>query len=151
MVIIFHNITVFTVFFWSNKCSLDEHKRLSNALKKNLSTSNIWIICMLLLFTWLLHHFTVLEPLHLIFSLKGLKRKFKDLVSGHTKGHCTLSPNFSHVFFHFFVFFILSYQNACNGCENAENLTWSEFFLTDESFGGSVQTWLTQREVVLIF
>ncbi len=24
------------------------------------------------------------------------------------------------------------------------------FFLTDESFGGSVQTWLTQREVVFI-
>ncbi len=25
------------------------------------------------------------------------------------------------------------------------------FFLKDESFGGSVQTWLTQREVVFIF
>ncbi len=51
----------------------------------------------------------------------------------------------------FSVFPILSYQNACNECENAENQTWSEFFLTDESFGGSVQTWLTQREVVFIF
>ncbi len=27
----------------------------------------------------------------------------------------------------------------------------SNFFLTDESFGGSVQTWLTEREVVFIF
>ncbi len=31
-----------------------------------------------------------------------------------------------------------SYQNACYRCENAENRTWSEFFMTDESFGGSV-------------
>ncbi len=38
----------------------------------------------------------------------------------------------------FFVFVILSYQNACNRCKNAENRTWSEFFITDESFGGSV-------------
>ncbi len=36
-----------------------------------------------------------------------------------------------------FVFVILSYQNACYGCENAENRTWSEFFMMDESFGGS--------------
>ncbi len=35
--------------------------------------------------------------------------------------------------------------------QNAEIRTWSEFFLTDESFGGSVQTWLTEREVVFIF
>ncbi len=48
-------------------------------------------------------------------------------------------------------FFRIPHQNACNGCENAENRTWSEFFLMDESFGGSVQTWLTQREVVFIF
>ncbi len=59
--------------------------------------------------------------------------------------------NFLMLFFSFFVFPILSYQNACNWCENAENGTWSEFFLTDKSFGGSVQTWLTQREVVFIF
>ncbi len=44
-----------------------------------------------------------------------------------TKGHCTLSPKFSHSFFRFFVFPILSYQNACNGYENAENL----FFFFD--------------------
>ncbi len=35
--------------------------------------------------------------------------------------------------------------------QNAEIQTWSEFFLTDEKFGGSVQTWLTEREVVFIF
>ncbi len=40
-----------------------------------------------------------------------------------SKGHCTLSPKFSHAFFHFFIFPILSYQNACYGCENAENRT----------------------------
>ncbi len=53
-----------------------------------------------------------------------------------TKGPYTLSPKFSYAFF---VFVILSYQNACYGCKNAENRTRSDFFfMTDESFGGSV-------------
>ncbi len=39
-------------------------------------------------------------------------------------------------FFSFFVIPILYYQNACYGCEKAENQTWSNFFFTDESFGG---------------
>ncbi len=59
--------------------------------------------------------------------------------------------NFAFAFFGFFVFSILSYQNACNGCENAEIEPDPSFFLMDESFGGSVQMWLTQREVVFIF
>ncbi len=54
------------------------------------------------------------------------------------QGHCTPSPKFSRAFFRFFVFLILSYQNACYGCENAENRNWSYFFMTNESFGGSV-------------
>ncbi len=53
--------------------------------------------------------------------------------------------------FRFFIFPIPFFQNACNGCENTENWTWYKFLWADESFWGSVQTWLTQREVVFIF
>ncbi len=51
-----------------------------------------------------------------------------------------MSPKCSHAFSVFFVLPVLSYHNACYGCENAENQTRSEFFCSDESFGGSVQT-----------
>ncbi len=39
---------------------------------------------------------------------------------------------------HFHLHFLMRYQNACYRCENAENQTWSPFFKTDESVGGSV-------------
>ncbi len=52
------------------------------------------------------------------------------------EGHCKRSPKCPHACFRFFVFVILSYQNACYGCKIAENQTWSDFFSTDESFGG---------------
>jgi len=58
------------------------------------------------------------------------------------------SMRFSRVFFRIS---ILSYQNACQGLKNAKNRTWSGFFSTDECFGGSVQTWLTEHEVLFIF
>ncbi len=53
--------------------------------------------------------------------------------------------NFGMRFSIFFIFLIHSYQNACNGCENAENRTWSELFLTDESFRGSKRDWHNVR------
>ncbi len=92
---------------------------------------------------WMKMHIISKEIMDIIIK-QNSKTSFSFCGEKNTKGHCTLSPKFSHALFCFFVFLILSYQNACNECENAENLT-------DESFGGSVQTWLTQREVVFIF
>ncbi len=46
--------------------------------------------------------------------------------------------------------FLMRYQNACYGCENAENQTWSPFFMTDESVGGSVNV-IDIYEFVFIF
>ncbi len=66
-----------------------------------------------------------------------------------SKGHWhTLSPKFSHAFFRI----PHPFRSKCmQRMRKRRKSNLIRIFLTVESFGGSVQTWLTQREVVFIF
>ncbi len=97
-------------------------------------SSPIWIICSQIGLICGVCFCMLFEPCFEILR----KRKSLFIVIAWMKVIARWVLIFPYVFPFFSVYLIFSYQNACYGWKNEKNLIWSEFFMTDESFGGSV-------------
>ncbi len=77
---------------------------------------------------------------------------YSKIMFTHNTSALKVCPNFWHAFFSFFLYSpSFSIKMHAMDAKTQKIEPDPLFFWTDKSFGGSMQTWLTEHEVVFIF